>query len=185
LTVLYFANLYESKGVRVVLDSALMFGHDDFRFRFAGGWRHDQVFKDKFLADVKQSKGDIEVSDPVSGELKFQLFADADIFVFPPIMPEGHPWVLVEAMAAGLPIIATDQGAITESVADGKNGFIVPAGSPDAIAEKLNLLRNNPSLRNEMAKASRRLYEEGFTGEKLADNYERIFNAVIQDRMHN
>lgn len=179
LTVLYFANMFESKGVRVVLDAALELGHDGFKFRFAGGWS-DDAFKEKFLKDAASSAADIEIYGPLSGDRKFGMFANADIFVFPPIMPEGHPWVLVEAMAAGLPIIATDQGAITESVIDGENGFIVPAGDHHAIAEKLNILKNDWGQRERMAQESRRMYEARFTAVKLADNYENIFNTVIQ-----
>ncbi|MCB9192437.1 MAG: glycosyltransferase [Flavobacteriales bacterium] len=179
LNVLYFANIYKSKGARVALDAALGFDSENVKFTFTGGWRDDQNFKTKFLQDVENAKN-IQVNKPTSGEKKFQMFANADIFIFPPIMPEGHPWVLVEAMAAGLPIIATDQGAITESVIDGENGFIVPPGNSKAIEEKLGLLTNNSELRQRMAKASRRLYEEKFTGEQLANNYTRIFNSVIE-----
>jgi glycosyltransferase involved in cell wall biosynthesis len=180
LNVLYFANIYESKGARVALDAAIGFNAENVKFTFTGGWRDDQTFKDKFLEDVANAKTSIQVNPPTSGDKKFQMFANADVFLFPPIMPEGHPWVLVEAMAAGLPIIATDQGAITESVIDGENGFIVPAGDSKAIQEKLALLASNPDLRKKMAKASRRLYEEKFTGEQLANNYTRIFNLLIQ-----
>lgn len=177
LSILYLANLYESKGARVLLDAALSLKDERIRFRFAGGWRNDHSFRQKFETDAMADH--IELNPPVSGNAKFEMFAKADIFVFPPIMPEGHPWVLVEAMAAGLPIIATDQGAITESVIDGLNGFIVDSGRPDQIVEKLLYLNNNPNERKRMASASRTLYEQRFTAEKLADNYSDIFNTVI------
>lgn len=180
VNVLYFANIYESKGARVALDAALTFDSHNVKFTFTGGWRDDEKFKSQFLHDAKRSQVKIQVNQPTSGEKKFQMFADADIFLFPPIMPEGHPWVLVEAMAAGLPIIATDQGAITESVIDGQNGFIVATGNSKAIAEKLNVLAADHDLREKMSKASRALYEQKFTGEQLANNYTRVFNTIIE-----
>jgi len=77
----------------------------------------------KFLE--KYSETSVHVVGPVVGTQKFELLSSSDIFVFPTYYPpEGHPWVIVEALAAGLPIISTDQGAITESVFHGvrKNG---------------------------------------------------------------
>ena len=63
---------------------------------------------------------------PVKGDKKFSILNEADIFVFPTYYRnEGHPWVTVEAMAAGLPVISTDHAAISESVHDGKNGYLV------------------------------------------------------------
>jgi glycosyltransferase involved in cell wall biosynthesis len=78
---------------------------------------------------------------------------------------EGHPWVIVEAMAAGLPIVTTDHGCIRESVIDGKNGFLIPKKDPVAVAEKVNLLVENQKLRKQMGNKSRQLYEAGFTKE--------------------
>ena len=61
---------------------------------------------------------------PATGGDKLQFFTDADVFVFTPRQREGHPWVIVEAMAAGLPVISTDRGAIAETVIDGESGWI-------------------------------------------------------------
>ena len=94
--------------------------------------------------------------------------------------PEGHPWVIVEAMAAGLPIISTDQGAITESVVDGVNGFIVEKRNPTAIAEKIITLIDDTHLRHKMGKASRIFYEEKFTEKHLVENFKTCFYAVIR-----
>ena len=83
-----------------------------------------------------------------------QAFADADVFIFTPKAPEGHPWVLVESLASGLPVISTDQGAIKESVLHGKNGFIVEPAIPKSIAGAVDLLVTNADMREKMAKAS-------------------------------
>ena len=82
-------------------------------------------------------------------------------------------------MAAGLPIISTDQGAITESVIDGVNGFIVEKQNPQQIAEKIKFLIENPELKKKMGKESRRRYEENFTEEKMVERLTQAFNAVL------
>ena len=106
--------------------------------------------------------------------------AEADIFLFPPRSPEGHPWVLVESMASSLPVIATDMGAIVESVVDGVNGYIVNPGKPTEIFEKLTYLIKNPQIRQEMSRNSRRLYEEKFTEDRMVQNLASVFNKILQ-----
>ena len=116
---------------------------------------------------------------PVSGVKKLELFAKSDIFVFPPIAPEGHPWVLVEAMAAGLPIISTNQGAISESVIDGENGFIVESNNANEIVEKIIYLLDNPEKRIEMAKKSKLFHSNKFSEINMVENLSTVFNKVI------
>ena len=82
-------------------------------------------------------------------------------------------------MAAGLPIISTDQGAITESVLNMENGFIIESNNPEQIAEKIEYLVNHPDVRQKMGKESRRLYEENFTEEIMVKRLASVFNTVI------
>ena len=79
---------------------------------------------------------------------------------------EGHPWVIVEALAAGLPIISTDRGAIIESVIDGYNGYIVNPKRPKEIAEKIIKLTDDKDLRDQMSINSLNVYKEKFTSTK-------------------
>jgi len=82
-------------------------------------------------------------------------------------------------MAAGLPIISTDRGAIVESVRDEENGFIVKAGSPSDIAAKLELLLSDELLRERMGASGRKKYEENFTEEKMVQNLSLAFESAI------
>ncbi len=180
INILYFANLYESKGVGDVVDACAFINEDiTCKLRLVGGWRGMDGFRKKLEEKVKSATVKIEIHPPVSGEPKWTFFAQADIFVFPPREPEGHPWVIVEALAAGLPIITTDQGAITESVMDGWNGFVVPSRSPRSIAEKINQLSYDIELQKKMGSRSRVKYETFFTEEKMAQKYKSVFNQII------
>jgi colanic acid/amylovoran biosynthesis glycosyltransferase len=82
-------------------------------------------------------------------------------------------------MAAGLPVISTNQGAITESVIDGVNGFIVEKRNVESIAEKILFLCNHDDTRKRMGAESRRLYEQEFTESRLVDRMTGVFHAVL------
>jgi len=77
----------------------------------------------------------------------------ANVFVFPSIV-EGFGMVLTEAMACGLPIIATPHTAAPDLITDGREGFIVPIRDPDAIADRITLLAEDEDLRQAMAGAA-------------------------------
>ena len=178
-TVLFLSNLVQTKGFWDVLHSIQNVAkhHSDVKYIFAGAWLNDndkadceKHIKEKDIGDYTEFTGVVE------GKGKLNVLHSADVFVFPTYYPmEGHPWVIVEAMAAGLPVIATDQGAITESVVDGVNGYIVDKKSPQKIAEKVKLLIQNAELRIQMGKESKRLHDKNFTEKKMV---ERLINAI-------
>jgi len=114
-------------------------------------------------------------------DLLGQAFADADIFVFAPKAPEGHPWSLVEASAAGLPIISTDRGAIRQNVTDGENGFLLENPEPKELAEKITLLIKDSDLREKMGAASRKLYESKFTAAAMSSQMRKVFQTVLSE----
>jgi glycosyltransferase involved in cell wall biosynthesis len=90
-----------------------------------------------------------------------KLYADADLFVFP-TRGDCLPIAVMEAMAAGLPVIATDIGALKEEVEHGVNGLIVPPGDAGAVVAAVRSLAGDASRRREMARASRQIAEARF-----------------------
>ena len=181
IKILYFANLLASKGIEDVFKAVEILNkqtNQSFSVDVVGEW-YDKVLEERCIALQQQQNLPIRIHSPKSGNAKFHFLADAAIFLFPPREPEGHPWSIVEAMAAGLPVISTDQGAIIESVIDQKNGFIVAPKSPEKISEKLKLLLENSELRVQMGTQSRQLYLDNFTEEKMVEKYTALFNTFI------
>lgn len=191
IRIVYLGSIKASKGIGDIVDAIACMKKElhtaDFELQIAGQWSPvsewatAQRFKEDVLNVIKKNRLPVTFAGELVGEAKWALLSSADIFVFTPREPEGHPWVIIEAMAAGLPIISTDKGAITESVIDGVNGFIVDAGSPKQIAEKLNMLIENRDLREQMGKKSKDVYLEKFTESKMVDNLSRAFLSVIED----
>lgn len=180
--ILYLANLLESKGIEDVFKAIEIVSKKvDVKFLVdvIGSW-HNKDEEKRCVAIKDNGNLPINIHLPKGLNEKFQYLADADIFVFPPREPEGHPWSIVEAMAARLPIISTNMGAIIESVIDGENGFIIEPKHPKQIAEKLELLIKNESLRKKMGAAGRNLYLANFTEAKMVEKLTYTFNNIIQ-----
>ncbi len=141
VTVLYLSTLLESKGILVLLNAVpkILSKYNNVRFVVAGGWGWDST---KIKAAVGQFLGKGNYADAVSfigplrGKEKLRALQTADVFVHPTLV-DTAPLVLLEAMRAGLPIVATDVGAIPEMVVDGVNGFICGKGNPEGLAEKI------------------------------------------------
>jgi glycosyltransferase involved in cell wall biosynthesis len=92
---------------------------------------------------------------PQSAELR-RIYAAADIFVLPS-RADCFPQAVAEALAAGLPVIATDVGGVSEMVEDGRNGRLVPRGSVPHLKEALRDLVRDPERRRRMGHESRQL----------------------------
>ncbi len=95
-----------------------------------------------------------------SAQLK-ELYAKADIFVFP-TLGDCFPNVVIEAMAAGLPVVSTDVGALREQIEDGINGLIVPPSNAGALVAAVRALKSDETKRAAMAATSRRKAEKCF-----------------------
>jgi glycosyltransferase involved in cell wall biosynthesis len=110
---------------------------------------------------------------PESPELA-ALYRRSDVFCFPS-RGDCSPRVVAEAMASGLPVVATDVGGIREMVVDGHSGLLVPAGSPERFAEALGRMVGRPEERRAMGQAGLRLAR---THHDAARNAELLFDLL-------
>ncbi len=83
--------------------------------------------------------------------------------------------VLLEAMAAARPVVATPVGGTPELVVDGETGLLVPAGDVDALADALRRLLDDPELAARMGEAGRRRVEERFTAERMVERVLELY----------
>uniref|UniRef100_A0A7C3LXQ2 Glycosyltransferase family 1 protein n=1 Tax=Leptospirillum ferriphilum TaxID=178606 RepID=A0A7C3LXQ2_9BACT len=100
-----------------------------------------------------------------------------DVFVLASTR-ESLPRAAREAMACGLPVIATRVGATREAVSDGHNGFLVPPGHPDSLARAMIHLLYDPSLRSQMGTLSRQMIEERFSQALWLSGNEAVYRQA-------
>jgi len=118
---------------------------------------------------------------------KVSLYRTADLLLLPSY-EEGLPYVIVEAMAAGLPIISTPVGAIPEVIEEGINGFLINPGDYQALARRIVRLCRDEELRLQIGHANRdkarRLYAQEVIFQKLEAIYDQLSCNMIRQKDH-
>ncbi len=162
--VLFFSNLRRRKGIIESVDAALrvLREHPTARFVFVGDWE-DEELERQVRARAAEAGDQIEFRAAVTGDDRLALFASSSMLLFPPVEPEGHPRVVLEALAAGLPVITTNRGAIAETVVEGESGFVLDHPVPDELAACVLRLLRDPGLRDRMSRSARSRYEQCYT----------------------
>jgi glycosyltransferase involved in cell wall biosynthesis len=110
-----------------------------------------------------------------------RLLPSLDALVLPSYS-EGLPNVVLEAFAAGVPVVATAVGGIPEIVADGENGYLVPPGDATALAARMRDLLGSRSRRREMGQRGKERVQEEYTFETQARAYARLFAVLTDER---
>jgi len=96
-----------------------------------------------------------------------------------PSYAEGLPMAVLEAMAYGLPVIASRVGAVPEAMTDGQEGFIIAPGDVEALTDRMLRLTRNLELRRQMGAAARRRAETEFSLDVIVDRLMRIYGEVL------
>lgn len=111
-------------------------------------------------------------------DILLSAYKSSDIYVSSSLI-EGFALTLVEAMAAGLPLVATNVPGNEDAVIDGGNGFLVPAKDPKSLAEKIITLLNNDSLKAELGARSRYLAKK-YDWKLIASQYLTQYKRLIR-----
>ena len=144
--VLFVGQIGERKGISYLLKAYETFKKSDTELQLVGDFVNG--------ADVYRGfSGLFTHSQNVPQARLPPLFGAADVFVLPTLV-EGMPLVVLEAMASGLPVITTPHGP-ADVVRDGVDGYIVPCGDSDAIADRLERLYRDRELRLQMGRNAR------------------------------
>jgi glycosyltransferase involved in cell wall biosynthesis len=131
------------------------------------------------LIDLKKQIGELGLEEDIilTGEMEDvrPAYAAMDVLVLPSAQPEPFGGVVMEAMAMGLPVIATNIGGSPDQVSEGITGFLVPPGDPEALAEKLELLIRDPGLRARLGAAGPERIAKHFSVEGMVEAIQRIY----------
>ncbi|AVR95985.1 hypothetical protein C9I28_09755 [Pseudoduganella armeniaca] len=116
----------------------------------------------------------VELAGWIGPEAKTGYLDSATVYVLPSYN-EGLPMSVLEAMAAGLPVVTTPVGGIPEAVTDGVEGFLIQPGDIDALRDRLQALLSDPALARRMGEAGRRKVEAQFLSTTIMPRLERLY----------
>jgi glycosyltransferase involved in cell wall biosynthesis len=122
-------------------------------------------------------KNEVSFLGWVRGEQKARALAEASIYTLPSYN-EGLPMSVLEAMAAGLPILSTRVGGIPEAVSDGVEGFLVEPGDVDALTERWRQMLQDEAMLRRMGDAARRKVETTFAAEAILPKIENLYRTL-------
>jgi glycosyltransferase involved in cell wall biosynthesis len=108
-----------------------------------------------------------------------ELLGEAGVFVLSSRY-EGLPLSIIEAMRAGVPVLASRVGGVPELVRDGETGGLFPAGDADALRGLLSGLLDDPERRRRLGAAGRQAYERGFALEPMIDALLSVYRRVLE-----
>ena len=183
-SVLSLGQLSAAKGVLELLDAAALLAERGrvFRLVLAGDWLGPDDRREALARIEAHGLADVvELPGVVTGEAKDRLLREASVFVLPSRSEpgEGQPLAILEAMAAGVPVVATPQGAIPDAVQDGRTGFLVPERDPEALARAVSGLLERGEAARRMGEAGRRLQRERFTAERCAQDAAGLLDEAL------
>lgn len=174
-TIIFVGRLHPVKGVSYLIEAMAIVHREmtDAKLILVG----DGVERSKLeeLAEKLDLNSCIQFMGQVQQERIPMIMQQADLFALPSLS-EGFPVVILEAMATGLPIVATNVGGIPDILEEGVNGYLVNSKSPGEIADRILMLLRNDKLREEISANNRektKLYEWDKVALKAEKEYQR------------
>jgi glycogen synthase len=175
--LLFFGRLdWFQKGLDVLLDAVAILARErpGVRLRIAGRGKHAEQ-----LLSTARSLGirdNVELIGPVSDEERSALFAGARALLMPSRF-EGFGMAAAEAMAAGVPVVASNVGSLPEVVHPPEGGVVVPAGDAEALAAAAGALLDDPASRRKLSRTARRSAER-FRWDRVAEQHLEFLQAI-------
>ena len=159
VTVGYVGQLVKHKGVDVFLRALALLGNlDPLRVLIVGDG--EEAGSLRSLCGELELDRRVTFSGRVDNRLIGSYYERIDLLVVPSVWPENSPVTITEAMASGIPVIASDMGGMRELVENGVTGLLVPPGDVGALAEKIEYLVRQPQVRRQMGENARERIKE-------------------------
>lgn len=180
INILYLSNYSESKGLFVLINAIKILKQNELKFHLRVVGKPFNINKSKLdnLIKLYNLNEYISFVGPKYKEGKDREFRKADIFVFP-TLNDTFPLVIIEAMKYSLPVVSSAEGAIPEIIEDGKTGFIVDKGDYISVANRLERLIKNESLREAMGKNGYIKFKNEYTINVFEDRMAEIFKQNL------
>lgn len=183
INLLFLGLVGKRKGIFEILQSVKQLKEKDYKFKLLivgpgekkGEMEEvDNLIRREEIGDFVEILGQKEHPEAV------RYYKLADIFLMPSYNETGPPLAILEAMAAGVPVISTKGvGAIPEAIENGVNGYLIEPGDVEALTEKIEILLNDEQLRKEMGRRNKEKVKEQFSLESGIARFSEMYYTVL------
>ena len=179
------SSITPTKGIEYLIEiaSKLLSCNDNIYFYVAGAVVKSHIMYYKKLKEILRSFGIAEENFVFTGMIEeiSSFLQGADIYVYTSLSESG-PAAVWEAMSMGKPVVSTNVGSVNEYIEDGVSGFIAPVKDINRLTEKVQMLIDNPSLRQDMGSRARitaqKQLDVTIAAQKHADFYQKIITLT-------
>ena len=178
LNLIYVGKMIKSKGVFNMIDIISDQRFANVKLIMVGDGRDFKQLES--YSNSKKLTEKIVYYGNIPSEKVIPLMQRSDIFVMPTLRFEGFPMTLVEAMFAGLPVVANNMGGISDAVVNGETGFLADPANLNDFKEKLLKLVSNKELVREMGLKALERAKNEFTTDTMINKYELVFDEVLK-----
>jgi len=181
LKIVFLSNLILSKGILDFIDAIKLLSNETSKFQAYIIGNESEITASVINKKIEGYEEFIQFIGPLYNNKKLKFIQKCNLLVFPTYY-KTETWglVILEAMQLGLPVITTDEGATTDMIEDGVNGYIVNKKDPEDIKDKLLKFINQPSLIDEMGKINREKYLNKFSIDTFENNLSQVFDNLLK-----
>jgi glycosyltransferase involved in cell wall biosynthesis len=181
----YFARMCREKGLDQLIGAFVRLkkrdGLGDLKLRVGGSCGPaDQPIVEEARATLAKNNGlgDVEFCPNLTRDAKLDFFRSLTVFSVPARHPEAFGLYVIEALAAGVPVVQPDHGGFSELVAATGGGRLFPAGNEEALADAIEGLLRTPEQARAMGAAGRAVVRERFTADAMAGEFARLCRST-------
>jgi glycosyltransferase involved in cell wall biosynthesis len=179
--LLFVGRMITQKGVPYLIDAMpkVLERHPDTKLLLVGRGNALESLKKKTMAMGLEKS--VLFSGYMTEDMLKEAYGTCDIFVLPSVW-EVLPIAILEAMSSSKPVVCTDAGGNAEMVSDGLNGYVVPMRDPNALADRINALLDDPGKMKSMGMAGRRRAEEEFDWKLIALSTKQVYEDLLLEK---
>jgi len=183
IRLLWLSNLFHAKGIETLFAACSILRARGFACDLTIAGAEGDLSKADIntLLDQYQMRASATCLGYVSGAAKQAAFEKADLFIFSShYANEAQPLVVLEAMAANLPVITSDIATLPEFVRDGETGRLCPPQDPAKLANTIIAAINSPTKTSEMRAAAYQLCQQDFRKEQFSNRLTHLLNSIVE-----
>lgn len=177
--IIFFGRLHESKGLNEMVKAFARLKADGFDFHF--NCFGDGPMKNEFIVRMTETLGKrFHYGGVLRSSQKFSELDTADIFLLPSIYGEGLPMAILEAMAAGCVVVASEMASVAAVIMDGDNGYLVEPGNVEQLVSRLKMILSSRPDWKPVQAAAVETVRTGFAIEGYIERLEAIYAEAVR-----